>query len=171
MCIRDRTSGGLPLVVSNRVEELIKTRNASDSGFDLPSPHEIEIPPHQTLRLKLGVKATVTHEISYEKPNGEWHGCSPRRKAFWLAPRSSISKTPLIMANSMGIIDAGYNGELQAAFHNTSDVPYLIKRTDRLVQLVSGDLSPFYQVNLRKSNEKPSDTERGEGGFGSTGKN
>ena len=162
---------GLPLVVNNRIQELIEKRDKTDSGFDLPTPHEVVVPPHTTARVKLGVKATVTHEISFQKPSGEWSGCAPSRKAYWLAPRSSISKTPLILANSMGVIDAGYNGELQAAFHNTSDAPYIIQRLDRLVQIVSGDLSPFYEINLRSAMERPTETARGEGGFGSTGAN
>ena len=165
------TSGGLPLLVNNRTVELINMRNKNDSGFDVLCPHEVVVPAHTTARIKLGLRATVTYEISYQKPNGEWSGCAPCRKAFWLAPRSSLSKTPLILANSMGIIDAGYNGELQAAFHNTSDSPYIIQQMDRLVQIVSGDLSPFYEIRLRSPLEKPGDTARGEGGFGSTGAN
>ena len=83
-----------------------------------------------------------------------------------LVPRSSISKTPLRMANSIGIIDAGYRGEIMAAVDNISDEDYMISPGDRLFQLVHPTLYPIHasvESNL-------SDTERGEGGFGSTGK-
>ena len=149
---------GLPIAVSNKIGDLITKHSPFDSGFDLPSPAgEIIVPGHTSVRLKLGVRATVTDETQ-------------RRLPFWLAPRSSISKTPLILANSMGIIDSGYNGELQAAFYNTSEQPYIIQQLDRLVQICSGDLTPFTKIQLNPAGSKPSETDRGEGGFGSTGK-
>jgi dUTP pyrophosphatase len=57
-------------------------------------------------------------------------------------PRSSISKTPLIMKNSVGLIDAGYLGNIKAPLYNTSSEPFYITRGQRYVQLVNGDLSP-----------------------------
>ena len=81
-------------------------------------------------------------------------------------PRSSIPKTPLRLSNSIGLIDAGYRGELQAPLDNISDENYLVKAGTRLFQIVNPDLSTFSSINIV---DKLSETDRGEGGFGSTG--
>ena len=61
-------------MVNNRIQELIEKRDKTDSGFDLPSPHEVVVPAHTTARVKLGVEATVTHEISFQKPSASGAG-------------------------------------------------------------------------------------------------
>ncbi len=167
------TGMGLPMRVVKRLQELIAKRDPTDSGFDIPCPDGVVVPPHQTVRVKLGIKAVVRSVIMYQKPGtGEWlpDYNSATRKPFWMPPRSSLSKTPLILHNSIGVIDAGYNGELQAAVHNTSDKPCAIEALTRLVQVVSGDLTPFYQIRLHGPKDRPEETRRGDGGFGSTGK-
>ncbi len=164
---------GLPMCVTAKLVEHIQNRDPADSGVDLPTPATQVIPPHTTVRIKLGIRATVRSALTY--PNHvtrkrEGLIGAARRRPYWLAPRSSVSKTPLILANSIGVIDAGYNGELMAAFHNTSDKPYEVKQFDRLVQIVSGDLTPFYRTTVRGPRERPDKTRRGDGGYGSTGK-
>jgi len=162
---------GLPMCVVTNLKEHVSERDRADSGFDLPMPMAVTIPPHETVLVKLGVTATVRRVITYQAPDGEWkmEEQSARRLPFWMAPRSSISKTPLILHNNIGVIDAGYNGEIQAALHNTSDEPYEVKQLQRLVQIVSGDLTPFYKVTIHYHTEKQKATRRGSGGFGSTG--
>jgi dUTP pyrophosphatase len=165
---------GLPMCVMAKLVEHIKNRDPADSGVDLPTPATQVIPPHTTVRIKLGIRATVRLALTYpnhitQKREGLVGGAAHRRP-YWLVPRSSVSKTPLILANSIGVIDAGYNGELMAAFHNTSDKPYEVKQFDRLVQIVSGDLKPFYRITVRGPQERPDQTRRGDGGYGSTGK-
>ena len=162
---------GLPMCVATKLNEQVSERDPADSGFDLPTPMAVTIPPHETVRVKLGVTATVRRAITYQAPDGEWKvdERSARRLPFWMPPRSSISKTPLILHNCIGVIDVGYNGELQAALHNTSDEPYEVKQLQRLVQIVSGDLTPFYKVTIHSHTERPEATRRGSGGFGSTG--
>ena len=86
--------------------------------------------------------------------------------SYMLVPRSSISKTPLRMANSIGIIDAGYRGEIMAAVDNRGDKDYMIVPGQRLFQIVHPTLCPF-NVGVV---DKLSETDRGDGGFGSTGK-
>ena len=80
-------------------------------------------------------------------------------------PRSSISKTPLRLCNSIGLIDAGYRGEIMAAVDNIKDEDYIIDYGQRLFQIVAMDGSPlsFELVDTL------SQTDRGAGGFGSTG--
>jgi dUTP pyrophosphatase len=70
------------------------------------------------------------------------------------------------MANSVGLIDQDYRGSIMAALENTSDQEVSFPRGTRVVQLVQADLQPF-RVEFTKS--KLDTTERGEGGFGSTG--
>ena len=88
-------------------------------------------------------------------------------RAFWLTPRSSISKTPLRLANSLGLIDGTYRGILKAAFVGIDD--YKITPHERLVQLAAGDLRPWLEVVVVDALPGP-ETLRGAGGFGSTGK-
>lgn len=65
----------------------------------------------------------------------------------------------------MGLIDAGYRGNLMALFDNIKDFPYTIKRGDRLLQIVSADLSEVTCEVVTSLTE----TSRGTGGIGSTG--
>lgn len=85
---------------------------------------------------------------------------------FFLLPRSSLSKTPLRLANSVGLIDPTYRGSLIAALENTSDEDYMLARTSRPVQIAISSLRPFDVIWATEDLPK---TERGAGGFGSTG--
>lgn len=78
--------------------------------------------------------------------------------------RSSISKTPLRLANGVGLIDKGYTGTLKAALHNTSNTDFTIKKGERYVQLARPDLG---EISFKLVNELRN-TSRGSGGFGST---
>ena len=84
--------------------------------------------------------------------------------SYYLYPRSSISKTPLRMSNSVGIIDSGYRGDIMVSLDNISDEIYEIKKYQRLFQLCSPILAP---ISFELTNNL-SETTRGEGGFGST---
>jgi dUTP pyrophosphatase len=88
-------------------------------------------------------------------------------RAFWLLPRSSISKTPMRMANSVGLIDAGYRGVLLGATDFQAD--FTAAAGERYYQIVAADLLPWKAIHI--VDEIPGGpTLRGEGGFGSTGK-
>ena len=84
-------------------------------------------------------------------------------------PRSSIRKTRLQLSNSVGVIDSGYRGELQATFNkinNNSQSENDYKVGDRIAQIM---IIPYPKIIFREV-EELSNTERGDGGFGSTGK-
>ena len=66
-----------------------------------------------------------------------------KNMSYYLYPRSSISKTPLRLSNSVGIIDAGYRGNIIMALDNISSQNYTLLKGTRLVQICAGDLSPF----------------------------
>lgn len=83
-----------------------------------------------------------------------------------LFPRSSISKTPLRMANSVGVIDAGYKGEIKVPLFNTDEVEIIdIDKYSRIAQLV---IVPCMDFELELTDDLGT-SERGNGGFGSTG--
>jgi len=91
-----------------------------------------------------------------------------RFRAYWMLPRSSISKTPLRLANSVGLIDAGYRGPLLAMVYSTGrDVA--VAFGDRYFQIAGPELQPFERIEI--VDEIPGGaTIRGAGGFGSTGR-
>ena len=82
-------------------------------------------------------------------------------------PRSSIRKYELALSNSVGVIDSGYRGELQATFKKTNGLDSLAYKVgDRIAQIM---IIPHPPIEFDEVDEL-SDTERGDGGFGSTGK-
>ena len=81
-----------------------------------------------------------------------------------LFPRSSISKTSCALRNAVGVIDSGYRGEIMVKFGCLSNLD-CYKVGDRVAQLI---IMPYPQIELEEV-EELSDTDRGEGGFGSTG--
>jgi dUTP pyrophosphatase len=97
---------------------------------------------------------------------------------FYMYPRSSLSKTKLRLANSVGIIDSGYRGNLIGMFDvvniensyvNEKNADYFAKSFDRLVQICSPGLIPIFVEIVEDEQELGNETERGSGGFGSTG--
>ena len=127
-----------------------------DSGFDLCVSDDTKIHKGwKSTKVDLKVKATMTED-----------GVSV---GYYTYPRSSISKTPLVLANHVGIIDSGYRGNLIAMFRNLSDDDCQIEKQTRMVQICHAGLKPFI-VELCDSIEDLGITSRGSGGFGSTGK-
>ena len=120
-----------------------------DAGLDLYVLEDMTFLPGDTKKIKLGIQC--------EPDDG---------KAYYLFPRSSISKTPLRMANSIGLIDGGYRGEIMAPCDNIKNSEYTAKKGQRLFQLVAADCSAISYTIV----DKLSETSRGSGGFGSTGK-
>ena len=122
-----------------------------DSGFDLYCPCTITIEPGEFKKIDLGIRCEAFKDNN-------------KNTSYYLYPRSSIVKTSLRMANSVGIIDAGYRGYIMACVDNISDEPCRVLAGTRLFQICASDLSPLSVklVNIL------SETTRGEGGFGST---
>lgn len=102
-------------------------------------------------------KVTYKFGIAIQAPKG-YYGK--------IVPRSSVRKTYQWMSNSVGIIDNGYRGELQATFYKIPLLSKLYKVGERAAQLI---IRPQMQVIYSVKREL-SDTQRGKGGFGSTGK-
>lgn len=140
-----------------------ETNRFRDSGFDIFVPFDINYQLNDTMvSIDHGIKAVCMKElISHEQPCG-----------YYMYPRSSISKSKYRMANSVGIIDSGYRGNLIAKLDILPVHPetHMIPQYTRLFQICAPDLSTFRTVNL-VSKTHPlfnTATERGTGGFGST---
>jgi len=136
--------------------------NFKDSGFDLVVPYVKDsgvyfYNPGQKKLCNLRVQVGI-YKIA------DFYGDTP--SPFYLYARSSIYKTPFILANNVGIIDTGYRGNLCAALYNTHPTPEVVEMGKRMTQICMPNLSPNFHVRLVK---ELCDTSRGSGGFGSTG--
>jgi dUTP pyrophosphatase len=139
---------------------------SEDSGIDLYVPFNQEFIPN-----KIG---SINHQIRcFMKEN-----VTGKTVGYYLYPRSSIYKYPLMMANSVGIIDAGYRGSIIAKVRafidegNNNQENIKIQQGTKLFQICAPDLSPL-NVNVIKSAETFMElgaASRGNNGFGSTGR-
>ena len=88
-----------------------------------------------------------------------------------MMPRSSLSGTPLRLANSVGVIDSGYRGNLIGKFDCLGDGgSHVVQQYDKLLQIVAPGMVPIYATIVNSTDELGGVTERGSGGFGSTGR-
>jgi dUTP pyrophosphatase len=143
-----------------------------NSGFDLFVPEDtvFDDSVFRTKMMNLQVRCEMLFCDKRFIGNGEEMDMVYFSSPFLLHPRSSMSKTPLMLANHTGIIDSGYRGDLIAAlrcFPSAEEGHYVVAKHTRLFQICHPSLCPIYVV-LTKTSELSS-TERGAGGFGSTG--
>jgi len=126
---------------------------AGSAGADLFACLDVDV------TIGAGERTLIPTGIAIELPDS---GCG----AF-VFPRSSLSsKYGVSLANCVGVIDSDYRGEIKVPIINHSDVPYTVKNGDRIAQMV---IMPVILPEYTEV-EVLGDTERGEGGFGSTGK-
>ena len=126
-----------------------KYAKESDAGMDLVAT---EIISNTTFQVTYGLG------IAIEIPDG---------MVGLVFPRSSIRNTELTLSNSVGVIDAGYRGELQVTFNKLNGLDSVAYKVgDRVAQIV---IVPHPIVQFVEVDEL-SESKRGEGGFGSTGK-
>lgn len=135
-------------------------RYQGDAGFDLVCPQDVVVPANtHSFMIDLKVKVSMQKFVI----KGESQECIPISCALY--SRSSMgSKTPLRLANSVGVIDAEYRGNIKIVVDNASDKDYVVKRGERLVQICQPALKPFSAVRISVL----APTVRGEQGFGST---
>lgn len=152
----------------NKIQEKACEINASfhnkqypDAGLDLFTPIQYFISPNTTEKIDLQVKCAM---FLHNYKNG------PSPVSYYLYPRSSTgSKTKLRLANSVGIIDSGYRGNIIAVFDNIGQTNEVVSRWSRIVQICSPTLEPF-MVTLVDTSTELGETTRNINGFGSTGK-
>ena len=142
----------IPIKILNENAHL-PTRGSSDAaGYDLyaATTVPIEIQPHETKKIGTG--------LSFELPSGTFAA---------IVARSGIAtKRGLRPANCIGICDADYRGEYIVALHNDTDQVQTIEPKERIAQVI---LLPFIEMEFTEF-ENLSETERGSGGFGASGK-
>ena len=124
------------------------------AGYDLyaaPASNEaVTIAPHTTAMIGTGLAAAI--------PAGYFGG---------IFARSGLAaKQGLRPANCVGVCDADYRGNYMVALHNDSDEPRTVKAHEKIAQMI---VLPYLPLEFEETDEL-SDTIRGEGGFGSTGK-
>ena len=112
----------------------------------------------QRMEIKVGQRVLIPTGLAFEIPAGF---------EIQVRPRSGLSlKTGLLVVNSPGTIDADYRGEVKIIMGNLGDHTEVIEHGDRVAQLV---MAPITQAHFVITDELSS-TERGSGGFGSTGR-
>ncbi len=163
----------------------ITERSDENAGFDLYVAEDCETKAGQVSLINLGCKARMVKCYPDEME---------QEVAYWLAPRSSIWKSGVVQANSIGVIDKSYRGPLMGAVTpiykptgywsnmsgNSTSGSYIwmncdsrdtgnpiLQKGQRLFQIVAPDMGWIKEVRIVDSLP---DTVRGEGGFGSTGK-
>ena len=136
-----------------------------DAGFDLFCPTDMEVGGRATVKINQEVKG----EMIFINSLDEWKGIPV---GYYMYPRSSTgTKTPLRLANSVGIIDSGYRGNYISVFDNSSSDMFKLEKYQRLVQICPPNMTyPMRVEILGNDSDFTMNTERGEGGFGSTGK-
>lgn len=148
---------------NNEVGQLYKNHthyNEGDSGIDLFCIENVKIGAGETKKIKFN--------ISCEMVQVDDDGMYIKNVSYWLLPRSSIVKTPLRLANSLGLIDAHYQNNIMAFVDNVKNEEYNVEKGTRLFQIVTGDLTPISKIELG-TEFLNKDKNRG-GGYGSTGK-
>ncbi|MEA4863629.1 MAG: dUTP diphosphatase [Victivallaceae bacterium] len=123
--------------------------HSDDAAFDLRSRADMELPVGRSVLVPTGL--FIELPCGYEAQ---------------VRPRSGLAlKHNLMLTNSPGTIDAGYRGEVGIIMLNMGGVPFPVRRGDRIAQMVIAKL-PEVELELAGT---LSESERGEGGFGSTG--
>ena len=127
--------------------------SAEAAGYDLYIPEQSEpitIPAHSTVKIDIGIAIAL-----------------PRYTFGTIFARSGLAtKEGLRPANCVAVIDSDYRGPLIVALHNDTNESKIVNAKDRIAQLV---VIPYLPIEFYKQNSLD-DTERGDGGFGSTGK-
>ena len=140
------------------IKKLTETAKLPERGSAYAAGYDLFADLQETIEIKPHEKYMINTGVAMEIPEGYWGG---------VFARSGLSaKEGLRPANCVGVVDADYRGEVKVALHNDGDVVRIIVPGQKVAQLV---VVPFLAVEFEEVKEL-SDTVRGAGGFGSTGK-
>lgn len=139
---------------SGKTADLPKYQSEFSAGADLCAciDEAVTVKPHERVLIPSGI-AIEMDSVDFG--------------AFIFARSGLASKKGICLANSVGVVDSDYRGEIKVALLNTSEQEYTVQPFERIAQLV---IMPVEKADFVLA-DSLSDTERGEGGFGSTGKN
>ena len=152
-----------------------------DSGFDLYSPNNFEVPPSSIspygTKIPMGIHCSMRRlgsSLAKNTDDGKLYFSDEypcRNVGYYIYSRSSTPvKTPLRLANSVGIIDSGYTGEIITIFDNLDKCSYKVTKYQRLTQICPPDLSFPFKINILSSPPELHNNFRANKGLGSTGK-
>ena len=120
-----------------------------DAGMDLYSIEKVIIPKNETRLIKTGISIELPHMTEAQ-----------------VRPRSGLAlKHSITVLNSPGTIDEGYRGEIGVILINHGKEDFVVEKHMKIAQMV---IKPIYEIHIEEVKDL-SDTERGNGGFGSTG--
>ena len=141
----------IKIKILDRSIPVLRYAHAGDAGLDLYSSINCELKPFERKKIPTGIKISI-----------------PQGYAGFIQPRSGLAiKNGISVANTPGLIDSGYRGEVCAILINLDPKnTFEIKKGDKICQLV---IHKVEEVKL-ETTEDLGETSRGEGGFGSTGK-
>ena len=139
----------LKIITDNQVPAYA-TEHAAGIDLYCKTKEDISIKPGETVKINTGLKVEI--------PEGYFGAVYPRS--------STGVKKQLMLANTLGVIDSDYRGELMMFFYNYGKTDQVIKNGDRLAQLV---IQPYLRCQIEEV-EELSESERNEDGFGSTGR-
>lgn len=157
----------------NKYYEAIHNHNSNmnnnpihiDAGFDIFSPNSFNFSNNGVNKLDYGIKCSA----QIIEKNEETNSIRTYNTGYYMHPRSSISKTPLRLANSTGIVDSGYRGNLIGMF-DCLKPSYGVNMHDRLIQICAPSLIPIFVELVSDIQQLGVETIRGERGIGSSGR-
>lgn len=155
----------------NHNQKLMSDPHFFDAGFDLFLPNNTVFDSENVNKIDFKVKCCA--QIHHLSMNNDVASSNYRSyfSGFYVHPRSSLSKTPLRLANATGIIDAGYRGNLIGMLdcNNREDNDYTSAQFTRMLQICAPSLMPIYVEVVDSIDDLGPSTSRGGGGIGSTG--
>lgn len=158
------------ILMDEGCEDLIPSKaHSDDAGYDLRSKEDTTLAPMSVTLVHTGVHICMHPKI--DRSMGldivQYHMLADVRSRSGLA-----LKQGLFVLNSPGTIDQSYKGEICAIMFNTKQEPYQVKRGDRIAQLVFlyQPITSLISVTKEEFESLDTDSDRGSGGFGSTGR-
>lgn len=179
--------------INNHLNKLFTNITEIDAGFDILSPKPIDDNEYEKYRgircfgnnwtlknpvnkidfkIKCSAEMLILNKFKYSDEQSRYIN---HKTGYYMYPRSSLSKTNLRLANNTGIIDSGYRGNLIGMFdivnvkNHDNLYDYLVEPYTRLLQICAPSLVPIYVELVDDENQLGARTQRGDGGFGSTG--
>lgn len=159
--------------------KLMNNENFMDSGFDLMLPYNSDknavigltkCVSNRVNKIDLRVKCSAQMVLLDKKSECCCDtGSREFNTGYYMYPRSSISKSCMRLANSVGIIDSGYRGNLIAMVDCVYEEQFLFSAYERYFQICAPGLVPVVVCIVDNVEDLGEKTARGDGGFGSTG--
>ncbi|MBQ3137355.1 MAG: dUTP diphosphatase [Clostridia bacterium] len=141
-----------------KIKKLRENAVVPTYGSDFAAGADLYAAVDEPVIIEAGETKFIPTGFAFEIPEGY--------AGFVYARSGLASKRNLAPANKVGVIDSDYRGEVMTALHNHGKTPQTVEPCERIAQMV---IAPYITANFILS-ESLDDTDRGDGGFGSTGR-